>query len=113
VVADGLEMATLLRALADPDRLRVVELLSEAPRRAGELADDLGIRPPAMSKHLRVLLEAGIVTDERAREDARVRIFRLRHESVVAVRAWLDQIQAHWDEQLASFKAHVEGKGRP
>jgi len=67
-----------------------------------------------MSKHLRLLLAAGIVDDERRQEDARVRIFRLRRESVVAVRAWLDQIQAHWDEQLESFKAHVERKaGQP
>src|SRR5207248_9192532 len=103
----GAGLATLLRALADPDRVRVVELLSEAPRRAGELADVLGVPPPTMSKHLRVLLEAGIVVDERRREDARVRIFRLCPESVVAVRAWLDQIQAHWDEQLGTFKAHI------
>ncbi|HEY3727618.1 MAG TPA: hypothetical protein VGL51_10620 [Solirubrobacteraceae bacterium] len=65
-----------------------------------------------MSKHLRALLAAGIVADERRREDARVRVFRLRPESVVAVQAWLDQIQAHWDEQLGSFKAHVERKER-
>lgn len=109
--AEGSELAALLRALADPARLRVVELLSEAPRRAGELADDLGVPPATMSKHLRALLDAGIVRDERRHEDARVRIFRLRPESVVAVRAWLDQIQAHWNEQLRSFKAHVEGKG--
>ena len=112
MAADGVELATLLRALADPDRLRVVELLSKAPRRAGELAGDLGVSPPAMSKHLRMLLEVGIVADERRREDARVRVFRLRHEPVAAVRAWLDQVQAHWDEQLGSFKAHVEGKSR-
>ncbi len=110
MVADGVELAALLRVLADPARLRVVELLSEAPRRAGELAEDLGVPPPTMSKHLRMLLAAGIVVDERRPEDARMRIFRLRHESVVAVRAWLDQIQAHWDEQLGSFKAHVERK---
>jgi DNA-binding transcriptional ArsR family regulator len=111
MVTDGPELAPLLRALADPARLRVVELLSQAPHRAGELADNLGISPQTMSKHLRLLLAAGIVDDERRQEDARVRIFRLRRESVVAVRAWLDQIQAHWDEQLESFKAHVERKG--
>jgi DNA-binding transcriptional ArsR family regulator len=112
MVVDGVELAPLLRALADPVRLRVVEALSSAPRRAGELADELGVPPPTMSKHLRVLLEAGVVVDERRHQDARVRIFRLRPESVVAVRAWLDQIQAHWDEQLGAFKAHVERKGR-
>jgi DNA-binding transcriptional ArsR family regulator len=110
MTAEGPELATLLRALGDPARLRVVELLSQAPRRAGQLADELGMSPPAMSKHLRLLLAAGIVDDERRHEDARVRVFRLRRESVVAVQAWLDQIQAHWDEQLKSFKAHVERK---
>jgi DNA-binding transcriptional ArsR family regulator len=110
MTTDGPELATLLRVLGDPARLRVVELLSAAPRRAGELADDVGLPAAAMSKHLRLLLAAGIVEDERSPGDARVRIFSLRRESVVAVRAWLDQIQAHWDQQLGAFRAHVERK---
>jgi len=101
----------VLHALADPTRVRVVEMLSVAPRRAGELSESLGVAPPAMSKHLRVLLRAGVVVDERHREDARARVFRLRHESVASVRAWLDQLQAHWDQQLRAFRAHVERKG--
>jgi len=107
---DGNELATLLQALADPARLRVVDVLSRSPRRAGDLAEEVGVPAPTMSKHLRVLLAAGIVADERGAQDARVRVFRLRRESVVAVRAWLDQVQAHWDEQLMAFKAHVEGR---
>ena len=99
-----------LQALADPTRLAVVERLSAGPQRAGELAAASGLSAPAMSKHLRVLLRAGVVDDERSPEDARVRVFRLRPESVVALRAWLDQLQAHWDEQLRSFKRHVEGR---
>jgi DNA-binding transcriptional ArsR family regulator len=100
----------LLQALADPTRLGVVRMLSSGPRRAGELAEASGQTAPAMSKHLRVLLDAGVVTDERVASDARVRIFHLRPESVVALRAWLDQLQAQWDEQLLSFKRHVEKK---
>jgi DNA-binding transcriptional ArsR family regulator len=109
--ADGSELAAVLQALADPARLRVVEALSRSPQRAGDLAAAAGVPAPTMSKHLRVLLAAGIVTDERGARDARVRVFRLRRESVVAVRAWLDQVQAHWDEQLRAFKAHVEREG--
>jgi DNA-binding transcriptional ArsR family regulator len=105
------ELAAVLQALADPARLRVVEALSRSPQRAGDLAVAAGVPAPTMSKHLRVLLAAGIVTDERGARDARVRVFRLRRESVVAVRAWLDQVQAHWDEQLRAFKAHVEREG--
>jgi DNA-binding transcriptional ArsR family regulator len=108
--ASEAELATVLQALADPTRLGVVQLLSTSPRRAGELAAASGVSAPAMSKHLRVLLDAGIVSDERPPDDARVRVFRLRPESVVALRAWLDQLQAHWNEQLRSFKRHVESK---
>jgi DNA-binding transcriptional ArsR family regulator len=102
----------VLHALADPTRRRVVELLSASPHRAGELAARSQVSSPAMSKHLRVLLQAGIVADERSPDDARVRIFRLRPEPVVALRAWLDQLQAHWDEQLAAFQRHVERTSR-
>lgn len=108
MLVEDVELAPLMRALGDPVRLRVIELLSEAPRRAGELATHVGLTAPAMSKHLRVLLEAGLVIDERRQEDARLRIFRLRGESVGSVQAWLDQVQAHWAEQLSSFQAHVE-----
>ena len=103
------DLTPTLQALADPTRLAVVERLSTGPQRAGELAAAAGLSPPAMSKHLRVLLRAGLVEDERSAEDARVRLFRLRPESVVGLRAWLDQLQATWDEQLQSFKRHVEG----
>ena len=106
----SVELAPLLQALADPTRLGVVQLLSEGPRRAGELAAEAGVSPPAMSKHLRVLLEAGVVVDERPPGDARVRVFRLRPESVVGLQAWLDQLQAQWNDQLRSFKQHVERK---
>jgi DNA-binding transcriptional ArsR family regulator len=103
------DLTAVLQALAEPTRLGVVQLLSSGPRRAGELADAFGTSPPTMSKHLRVLLRAGVVADERPDDDARARVFRIRPESVVALRAWLDQLQALWDEQLRSFKRHVEG----
>jgi DNA-binding transcriptional ArsR family regulator len=101
-------VALVFTALADPTRRQVVELLGERPRRAGELSEAAGTSAPVMSRHLRVLLEAGVVVDERVPADARLRVFRLRPESVEAVRAWLDQIQAHWNEQLGSFKRYVE-----
>ena len=104
--------SSVFEALADPTRRRVVELLGTGPRRAGELAAAVDASSPAMSRHLRVLLEAGVVSDERVSEDARVRMFRLRPESLVALQAWLDQLQANWDDQLRSFKRHVERKTR-
>jgi DNA-binding transcriptional ArsR family regulator len=103
-----INVGALFEALADPTRRQVVQLLSRGPRRAGEIADAASMSGPAMSRHLRVLLEAGIVADERPANDARVRVFRLRPDSIIAVQAWLDQLQAHWDEQLQAFKLHVE-----
>ena len=94
--------------LADPTRRRVVEILARGPRRAGELAAEADTSPQAMSNHLRVLLTAGVVADQRLAEDARARVFRLRPQSLTAVQAWLDQLQAEWRVQLRSFKHHVE-----
>ncbi len=96
--------------LADPTRREVVRLLGERPRRAGELAATAGTSGPAMSRHLRLLLDAGIVADERVPDDARLRVFRLRPDALVAVQAFLDQVQADWRVQLRSFKQHTEGK---
>ena len=67
---------------------------------------------PAMSRHLRLLLDVGIVEDDRIPEDARVRLFTLQPDALVAVQAYLDQLQAEWREQLGSFKRHVERNER-
>ena len=105
------DVGPFLTALADPKRRRVIELLGEGVHRAGELADAVGTSAPVMSRHLRILLDAGLVADERTPTDARVRLFRLRREPVLALEAWLDQLQAHWNEQLGAFKRHVERTG--
>ena len=101
------DLQQVFSALSDPTRREVVELLGRGARRAGELAAAAGTSAPAMSRHLKILLDAGLVADERPAEDARTRVFRLRPDSVVALQAWLDQLQAHWDEQLASFRRHA------
>jgi DNA-binding transcriptional ArsR family regulator len=107
----GPDLAAVFQALSDPTRQRVIEVLAIGPRRAGELAEEVGASAPSMSRHLRVLLAAGLVVDRRPAEDARTRVFQLRPESVVGLQAWLDQLKAHWDEQLSSFKRHVERRG--
>lgn len=110
MVADQVD--ELFAVLADPTRRRVVQLLGEQPRRAGELARTVGVSAPVISRHLRILLSAGVVSDERVPDDARLRVFRLRREPLVALQAWLDQVQAQWNEQLGAFKRHVEGKAQ-
>lgn len=100
----------LFEVLADPTRRHVVRLLSAQPQRAGELARAAGVSAPVISRHLRILLAAGVVTDERVPGDARLRVFHLRRESLTALQAWLDQLQAQWNEQLGAFKKYVEEK---
>jgi DNA-binding transcriptional ArsR family regulator len=85
---------TVIEALGDPVRRQVVAALSGGPRRAGELAAEIGMSAPAMSRHLRVLLAAQVIEDQRLNEDARARVFRLRPQSITAARSWLDQILA-------------------
>jgi DNA-binding MarR family transcriptional regulator len=74
------------------------------------LAEAAGLSAPAMSRHLKILLNAGVIEDERVPDDARLRVFKLRPQSLVAIQAFLDQLQAEWNVQLKSFKRHVEGK---
>ena len=97
-----------LAALADPQRRRTVDLLREAPRRAGELAEAIGLRAPAMSRHLRVLRESGLVEESHPGFDARVRIYRLRPAPIAELRAWLELTEQLWSDELAAFKAHLE-----
>lgn len=102
------QLDATLAALAEPTRRRVVELLRERPRRAGELASATAASGPAMSKHLRVLRASGLVEEVRVERDARVHVYRLRPEPFVALGDWLDHVQAFWDGQLDAFKGHVE-----
>ena len=97
-----------LWALADPTRRKVVDLLRDGPRRAGDLATTVRMSAPAMSRHLRVLRSSGLVETQTVDHDARVRVYRLRREPFVALQAWLDQVQAFWADQLGAFKAHAE-----
>ncbi|MDE2182325.1 MAG: winged helix-turn-helix transcriptional regulator [Alphaproteobacteria bacterium] len=97
-----------LAALADPQRRRAVELLSERPRRAGELAEALGVSAPAMSRHLRALKASGLVEEAHPEFDARVRIYALKEAGMADLKKWLADTERTWSRQLASFKAHVE-----
>jgi DNA-binding transcriptional ArsR family regulator len=97
-------------ALADPARRRAVELLARQPRRAGELAHALRVSPSAMSKHLRILRDRGLVTEAHPAHDTRVRIYSLRSAPMVDLRAWLDLAERAWSEQLSAFAQHLERK---
>jgi DNA-binding transcriptional ArsR family regulator len=104
----ALQVDATLAALADPARRAVVDLLSRKPRRAGELADELSLSAARMSQHLRVLRHCGLIAEETLRDDARIRLYRLRPEQFAGLRDWLDDVQSFWSSQLSAFKAHAE-----
>jgi DNA-binding transcriptional ArsR family regulator len=99
-------------SLADPTRRQVVELLGRGPRRASELADETGSARTAMSNHLKVLRDVGMVEVELLEHDARARVYHLRRDRLVALGAWVDQMQAFWSEQLGSFAQHAETRSK-
>ncbi|HEX3887221.1 MAG TPA: metalloregulator ArsR/SmtB family transcription factor [Phenylobacterium sp.] len=102
-----------LAALADPHRRQVVDLLSRGPRAAGDLARELALSAPSMSRHLRTLRESGLVEESHPTFDARVRIYALRPEPMANLLRWLEEAERLWSEQLLAFKAHLERKLEP
>lgn len=96
---------TTFSALAEPNRLRIVELLQGGPLTVGEIADRLGLRQPQASKHLRVLLEAGLVE---VRADANRRNYNLRSEPFQALDAWLENYRSVWNERLDNLENYLQ-----
>ncbi len=91
--------------LADPSRRRILELLRGGERPVGELVDALQMSQPAVSRHLRVLRDAGVVA---ARVDAQRRVYRLRPESLRELDAWLEPYRLLWSGRLDDLEQHLE-----
>ena len=91
-----------LTALADPTRRRVFEELRSGPQSVGLIAARLPVSRPAVSQHLKVLREAGLVGD---RPEGTRRVYYIDPKGLAALRAWLDQF---WDRALAAFEAEAE-----
>jgi DNA-binding transcriptional ArsR family regulator len=89
-------------ALADPTRRAIFERIAERPQAVGELAGELPVSRPAVSQHLKVLKEAGLVTDQ---ADGNRRIYQLDPDGVDALRGYLDQF---WKQALRAFKEAAE-----
>lgn len=95
------EAAVVWELLAEPSRRSILTLLADRPRAVGELAADLPISRPAVSQHLRVMKNAGLVTDE---EQGTRRVYRL---DPMAVAAFRDQLDVFWNRTLAGFAQSV------
>ena len=99
---DTYETANGFSALSDPTRRAIFERLSQGPMPVGELARDLPVSRPAVSQHLKVLKEAGLVVD---RQDGTRRLYQVNPDGVGALRAYLDRF---WSSALAAFKEAAE-----
>jgi DNA-binding transcriptional ArsR family regulator len=103
-------MLETFRALAEPNRLQIIELLLTGPRPVGDMVDQLGLRQPQVSKHLRVLSEAGLVD---VRVDAQRRIYALRPAPLQELEAWLDRYRSIWEsnfQRLDALLDHMKAK---
>src|SRR3954471_16164920 len=98
-------MTSPFAVVAEPNRRRILDLLRERERPVGELVDALSVSQPAVSKHLRVLREAGVV---QARVDAQRRVYRVRPEPLREIDAWLEPYRATWSESLDALERHLD-----
>jgi len=98
-------MLETFRALAEPNRLQIVELLLAGPRPVGDMVDELGLRQPQVSKHLRVLSEAGLVD---VRVDAQRRIYALRPAPLQELEAWLERYRRIWESNFQRLDALLD-----
>ncbi|MES9685531.1 transcriptional regulator [Bacillus sp. AFS001701] len=103
-------MNSTLIALAEPNRLQIVELLRDGPLSVGEIAESLGLKQPQVSKHLRVLSEAGLVE---VQPIANKRIYKLRPQPLKEMDSWIKSFRHVWEQrfdQLDDYLNKLQGK---
>jgi len=96
------QLSNVVTALADPTRRQIFERLAEGPQSVGALALDMPISRPAVSQHLRVLKEAGLVSD---RAEGTRRVYQIDPAGLGVIRQWLDRF---WDRALGAFQAEAD-----
>jgi len=96
---------TTLSALAEPNRLHIVELLREGPFTVGEIAERLGLRQPQVSKHLRVLSDSGLVE---MHPSANRRIYNLRPQPFLELDDWIDSFQSIWVDRFDNLNRYLQ-----
>ena len=98
-------MATTFNVLAEPTRRRILDLLLERERPVGDLVERLHVSQPGVSKHLRVLRDAGLVS---VRREAQRRIYEVQPEPLAEVAGWLEPYRKLWAERLDALEKHLD-----
>lgn len=101
-------MIETLAALAEPNRFAMVQLLRNGPRSVNEIVGELGLSQPLVSKHLKVLNTAGVVS---AKVQAQRRIYELQQRRFQEIDSWLDSFAGLWDKRLDRLEARLREKG--
>lgn len=100
-------MEATFSVLAEPNRRRILDLLRERERTVNELVEHLDLSQPAVSKHLKVLREAGLVE---VRQDAQRRWYRLQAKPLIEIEAWLAPYRSFWSERLDALEAYLSAQ---
>jgi DNA-binding transcriptional ArsR family regulator len=101
---------TVLDVIADPTRRRILDVVRAGERSVGELVEKVGMHQPGVSRHLKVLRDAGLVE---VRRDAQRRLYRLRPEPLMELDAWLEPYRAEWSARLDSLERHLQATVTP
>lgn len=100
----------VLEAIAEPTRRRILDAVREGERSVGDLVEIVGMHQPGVSRHLKVLRDAGLVE---ARPDAQRRLYRLRPEPLQELDAWLEPYRMEWSNRLDALERHLERTATP
>ncbi len=101
---------TIFEVVAEPNRRRILDLLREGERPAGDLVAALDVGQPTVSRHLRVLREAGLVA---VRPDANRRLYRLQPERLVELERWIEPYRRFWGGRLDALERHLDTLSSP
>ena len=102
-----METASAIEVLAEPSRRRILDLLRQGERPVGDLVEHMALSQPAVSKHLKILRDAGLVD---VRAVAQRRLYRVRPEPLAELDAWLAPYRAMWTKRLDDLEAHLSKK---
>jgi len=100
----------VLEVIAEPTRRRILDAVREGERSVNDLVEQVGMHQPGVSRHLKVLREAGLVE---VRRDAQRRMYRLRSEPLMELDAWLEPYRAQWAARLDSLERHLQQRAEP
>ncbi len=106
------QLHQVFAALGEPNRLAVIHLLRDQPRRPADIADALSLSRPLTSRHLRVLRKSGLIEEKTLEDDARGRVYQLQQETFSQLHDWIEQLESFWNDQLQAFKQHAETKSK-